>query len=113
MPFDAHLQFARPDFKSLTDDILDGNVQRREPAAFRTVFTTEHRYDAGVAGFDGPRDPGEDGGFSVHFDGRSSIPSLIINGGSEVSIDGLAAMQAFADAVLDAVKMARRQAGVS
>lgn len=92
--------------------MADGTqIHHREPANFRTLLTTEHRYDAGAAGFDHACAPGEAGGFAVHFDGRGSIPSLIINGDGEVQIDGLAAIDAFVDAVLSARKMAARMAG--
>lgn len=82
---------------------------RRQPAAFRTLFTTEARYDAGTAGFDHACEPGRDGGFAVHFDGRGSIPSVIINGDGEVQVCGLEAMRALSDALLDALKLGERQ----
>lgn len=89
-------------------------IARREPAAFRTIFTTEHRFDAGVAGFDYACEPGTDGGFAVHFDGRHSTPSVIMNGSDgQIEVCGLQAMEALSDALLDACKMARRQMGVS
>jgi len=93
----------------------DGNLNplpfRTDGAAFRTIFTTEARYDAGTAGFDHACAPGEDGGYAVHFDGRGSIPSLIVNGDGEVQIHGLAAIEAFLDAVMDAASRARRMVG--
>lgn len=49
---------------------------RQTSASVRTLFTTAHRYDAGLAGFDGPVEPGVDGGFSVTFDGRGSVPAV-------------------------------------
>jgi len=94
------------------DGTQAARIALREQAAFRTLFTTEHRFDAGVAGFDYPCEPGTDGGFAVHFDARHSIPTLVINGSDgEVQITGLAAIQAFVGAAMDAERMARRMAG--
>ena len=93
----------------------DGNLNplpfRTDGAAFRTLLDTAHRYDAGVCGYDQPAQPGEPDHLAVHFDGRGSIPSLIINGDGEVQIHGLAAIEAFLDAVMDAASRARRMVG--
>jgi hypothetical protein len=77
----------------------------------RTLFTTENRYDAGVAGFDGPAEPGCDGGFSIMFDGRS-VPSveLVL---SDNQIAGLAAIREARKALQVAEAMAERMEGVS
>lgn len=83
---------------------------QRQPQAFRTLFTTEARYDAGTAGFDCAAEPGVDGGFAVHFDGRAGIPSVIINGDGQVEVCGLAAIDCLIDALLSARKLAARQA---
>lgn len=83
---------------------------RRQAQSVRTLFTSEHAYDAGVAGFDGPTEPGMDGGFSVTFDGRGSIPSVSLQL-SDGEVCGVEAIQALADALSEAVKMARRMGG--
>jgi len=91
------------------DGTQAARIARREPAAFRTIFTTEARYDATTAGFDFACEPGTDGGFAVHFDGRGSIPSVIMNGSDgQIEVCGLQAMEALSDALLDALQMARR-----
>lgn len=84
----------------------------RAPAAVRTLLTTEHPYDAGVCGFDGPTPPGVDGGFAVTFDGRD-VPTVIINGSDgEVSICGAGAIEALANALLQAESLANRKQAV-
>lgn len=98
----------RTDFFALAADIA---IPLRQIAAVRTLFTTEHAYDAGVAGFDGPTEPGTDGGFSVLFDGRHSIPSVVLNGSDgEITVSGYEAIRELANALLAAEKMAARQA---
>lgn len=86
--------------------------QARQAQTVRTLFTTEHAFDAGLAGFDGPTEPGTDGGFSVTFDGRHSIPSVVLQGSDgEIVITGWAAIQQACNALMDAEKLARRMAG--
>ena len=83
----------------------------RETAAVRTLFTTEHAYDAGVAGFDGPTEPGTDGGFSVMFDGRGSIPSVVLLGSDgQIEVCGYTAIRELANALLKAEQIAARMA---
>lgn len=87
----------------------DGTTHLREASAFRTLFTTEHSFDAKSAGFDGATEVGTDGGFAAHFDGRGSLPSLVINGSDgEVVITGFRAIRAFVEAVQRAEEMAFR-----
>ncbi len=77
-------------------------------ASFRTLFTTEHAFDAHLAGFDGPTEPGVDGGFAVHFDGRGEIPSVIINGSDgQVEVCGVDAIMQLTDALMKAEALAR------
>ena len=86
-------------------------IARREPCAVRTLLDTAHRYDAGVCGGDGVAEPGIDpGGIRLVFDGRSvsSVEFTATDG----QVVGLAAIQAVADAWMDAARMARRQAGL-
>ena len=86
-------------------------IALRQPAAVRTLFTTEHAYDAGVAGFDGPTEPGTDGGFSVLFDGRDSIPCVVLSGSDgEITVCGYFAIRELASAIMEAERMAARQA---
>jgi hypothetical protein len=84
---------------------------RKTMAAVRTLFTTEHAYDAGLAGFYGPTDPGVDGGFSVTFDGRDSIPSVVLNGSDgEITVSGADAILQLAQALVEAATLANRMA---
>ena len=79
--------------------------------AVRTIFSTEHPYDASLAGFDGPCEPGSEG-FSVTFDGRWSVGSAqILLTDNEVT--GAAALEQLGLAILEAAKMARRQEGAA
>ena len=104
--------------------MADGNIHpdlsaaivasQRQPASVRTLFTTQHACDAELAGFDTPVMPGEDGGFSVTFDGRHSPPSVVINGSDgEIEVTGWAAISQLTTALMKAEAMARRQQGVS
>lgn len=78
-----------------------------QAASVRTLFTTEHRFDAEMAGFDGSTEPGVDGGFSVTFDGRGDIASVqIVLSDGEVC--GRAAIRQLADALLKADALAER-----
>lgn len=86
----------------------------RGSAAFRTLFTTEHASDAEDAGFDYACEPGTDGGFAVHFDGRHSIPSVILNGSDgQIEISGWRAISELCSALMKADAMARRMSGAS
>ena len=81
----------------------------RNMASVRTIFDTRHPYDASLAGFDGPCEPGSEG-FSVTFDGRWSVPTAqILLTDNEVI--GAAALEQLDQAILEAAKMARRQEG--
>lgn len=97
----------------------DGNIHpltdaRRAAAqpqtsSVRTLFTTAHRFDAEMAGFDFPCEPGTDGGFSVTFDGRGGIASVILNGSDgQIEVCGRAAIRQLADALLKADALAER-----
>lgn len=94
------------------DGSQGAKIATREPANFRTLFTTEHRSDAEDAGFDFACDPGTDGGFAVHFDGRHSIPSVVLNGSDgQIEVCGWRAISELASALIKADLMARRMSG--
>ena len=80
---------------------------KRQAQAVRVLFTSSHSYDAGIAGFDYPTEPGYDGGFSVTFDGRFSIPTVQLTP-ADGEVCGLAAIKALRQALQDAEKMAER-----
>jgi hypothetical protein len=81
---------------------------RTSGACFRTLFTTEHEFDAHLAGFDGPTPPGQDGGFAVHFDGRGEIPSVVIVGSDgQVEVCGVDAIMQLTDALMKAEQLVR------
>lgn len=88
-------------------------ASKRQTASVRTIFTTEHPHDAELAGFDFATPAGTDGGFSVTYDGRHSIPSVILNGSDgEIEVTGWQAIEQLATALMEAGAMARRQQGV-
>lgn len=79
---------------------------------FRTLFTTAEHSDAVSAGFERATDPGQDGGFAIHFDSRHSIASVVINGSDgEVTITGYHAIREAANALLAAEKAASQLRG--
>ena len=82
--------------------------QIRSQAAISTIYDTAHSFDAGRAGYDGPTAP-EEGGFRVVFDGRHSIPSVVLNGSDgEITVTGYEAIRELANALLDAERKAAR-----
>lgn len=85
----------------------------RQPANARTLFDTACRADAIAAGYDGAREPANDGeGFRVVFKGSGSIPVLEIIGPEGcVEIPGWAAIAELRLAVASASELARRMEG--
>ena len=84
----------------------------RNHQSVRTLFTTESAFDAELAGFDGQTEPGFDGGFSVVFDGRHSIPCVTLQGSDgEIEVTGWKAITQLCTALMEAEQMARRMGG--
>jgi len=78
----------------------------------RTLLDSSHRFDAGRMGYDGPTQIDEPGGLRVVFDGRYSVPTVILNGpDGEIEICGLSAISQLAQALEDAESMAQRMGG--
>lgn len=101
-------------FMQLAETIVLGQVPshaRRQPVAFRTLFTSLDHSDAICAGLDGAeQELGEDGGFAIHFDGRSSIPSVTLEL-MDGQIVGLRAIREARKALEEAEKLAERLEG--
>lgn len=104
MPFD--LSQARQILGHLTT----ADIEARAVNNVRTILDTSDAFDAHLMGYDGPRDPVEDAeGLRVTWDGRWSIPSVILNGpDGQISIDGLCAIEAALDALMKAASYARK-----
>lgn len=92
---------------------MNAPFKLRDAAAIRTLFDTSHRFDAGMAGYDGSANPDHDGeGFRVVFVGTGSIPVLQITGpGGIVEIPGADAIRMLSDACMDAERMAKLMEG--
>lgn len=86
---------------------------RRDRQAFSLIFTTQDHSDAICAGFErAEHELGEDGGFSVAFDGRGSIPTVVLNGcDGEISVVGHHAIKALAEACAEGLRMSERMTG--
>lgn len=111
-PADGTTPAPQSAFMALAEQIVLGQAPphaRRQAQSVRTLFTTEHAFDAGVAGFDGPCEPGTDGGFSVTFDGRWSQPSVVMNGSDgQIEVVGFQAIRELRKALEAAEKLAER-----
>ena len=106
------------DFMNIVREIVMSQVPphaRPQPCAHRTLFTTLDHSDAICAGHDCAEQVlGEDGGFSVDFDGRGAIPSVVLTGvEGEVHITGLRAIREARKALEAAELLALRMVGQS
>lgn len=72
----------------------------------RTLFTTADPFCAGLAGFDGPTEPGWDGGFSVAL--QAGAPPTVTITLTDSEIVGRQALRQLADALLTAERLTRQ-----
>lgn len=86
---------------------------RTDRQNFSLIFTSQDHADAISAGFErAEHELGEDGGFSVAFDGRGAVPTEVLNGSDgEITVCGHHAIRELAEACSKALAMSARMTG--